>query len=79
MLAIYLALRIVHVTTYNSYRGHNAAFAPEEFMKFFTVMSIFGAFTSSMMMVGLKFPFKTLFKKFGHVTYKDIKYEKIYL
>ena len=23
--------------------------------------------------------FKTLFKKFGHVTYKDIKYEKIYL
>ena len=47
MLAFYLALRIVHVNGYHSYRGHSAAYAPEEFMKLITVIFVLGAMSTS--------------------------------
>ncbi len=56
VLCVYLGLRINHVATYNSVRGHNSAFLAEEFMKFFTVIMIFGAMTSSLMMCGARLP-----------------------
>ena len=56
MLAVYLGLRLVHVTGWHTYRGHNNAFVAEEFMKLCVVVLVFGAMTSSVMMLGYRLP-----------------------
>ena len=56
MLTVYLGLRLVHVTGWHTYRGHNNAFVAEEFMKLCVVVLVFGAMTSSVMMCGYRLP-----------------------
>ena len=40
LLGAYLILRIMHVNSYTDHRGHNKAYAPEEFMRSISTMLI---------------------------------------
>ena len=53
LLGAYLILRIMHVNSYTDHRGHNKAYAPEEFMRSISTMLILLGLQSSFRLTGI--------------------------
>ena len=52
-LASFLFTRFNHFNGYTNFRGHNKAFANEEFMRVVLFMTIMGSFYSSLRLIGV--------------------------
>ena len=63
LLGAYLILRIMHVNSYTDTRGHNKAYAPEEFMRSVSTMLILFGMASSLRLTGIPSRFSSRLKQ----------------